>query len=93
MKSYFPFTDHIFITTSPDSTNLEKSKFENINFIMPPVDRGIECFDIYNLNPKNDLFYAMSHGVNRSILKPGTEDDRIKFLDILIKNRDNVVSY
>ena len=33
------------------------------------------------MNPKKDLFYAMSHGVNRGILKKGTEDNRVKFLD------------
>ena len=37
------------------------------------------------MNPKKDLFYAMSHGVNRAILKKGTEDERIKFLDRLVK--------
>ena len=37
------------------------------------------------MNPKKDLFYAMSHGVNRAILKKGTEDERIKFLDRLSK--------
>ena len=90
LKSYFPFTDHIFITTSPDSTNLEKSKFENINFIMPPVDRGIECFDIYNLNPKNDLFYAISHGVNRAKLKSGKLDNRLIFIKKLINKIKNI---
>ena len=37
------------------------------------------------MNPKKDFFYAMSHGVNRAILKKGTEDERIKFLDRLVK--------
>ena len=32
---------------------------------------------------KKDLFYAMSHGVNRATLKEGTEDERIIFLDKL----------
>tara|TARA_B100001250_G_scaffold368721_1_gene351620 strand:- start:17 stop:538 length:522 start_codon:yes stop_codon:yes gene_type:complete len=37
------------------------------------------------MNPKNDLFYAMSHGVNRATLKVGVEDERINFLDKLVK--------
>ena len=90
LKSYFPFTDHIFITTSPNSTNLENSKYKNIKFFMPPVDRGIECFDIYNLNPKNDLFYAISHGVNRAKLKYGKLDNRLKFIKKLINKIKNI---
>ena len=38
------------------------------------------------MKPKNDLFYAMSHGVNRATLKEGTEDERILFLNKLVKN-------
>ena len=36
------------------------------------------------MKPK-DLFYAMSHGVNRATLKEGVEDDRVLFLDKLVK--------
>ena len=39
----------------------------------------------YNMNPKKDLFYAMSHGVNRAVLKKGIEDNRVEFLDKLVK--------
>ena len=41
-------------------------------------------FDVFNLKPTKDLFYAMSHGVNRATLKEGTEYDRIIFLNKLI---------
>ena len=37
-----------------------------------------------------DLFYAMSHGVNRATLKKGKTDERINFLDRLIKKLDNI---
>ena len=50
-----------------------------------PVDKNIEFFNVYNLRPQKDLFYAMSHGVNRAILKEGVEDDRIIFLNNLVK--------
>ena len=83
IKLYADYVDHNFITTHP---SVIKNKINsNFHFFFVPVDKNIERFDVYKLRPKNDLFYAMSHGVNRSILKPGTEDDRIKFLDILIK--------
>ena len=36
-------------------------------------------------NPTKDLFYAMSHGVNRATLKRGKDDSRIHFLNNLIK--------
>ena len=42
------------------------------------------------MNPKNDFFYAMSHGVNRAKLKEGTEDSRIIFLNKLVKKISNV---
>ena len=42
------------------------------------------------MNPRKDLFYAMSHGVNRAILKEGIEDDRVKFLDKLVKKIPNI---
>jgi hypothetical protein len=55
-----------------------------------PVDKNIECFDVFNMKPKKDLFYAMSHGVNRAVLKKGTEDSRVHFLDMLIKKIPNI---
>ncbi len=88
IKLYADYVDHNFITTHP---SVIKNKINsNFHFFFAPVDKNIERFDVYKLRPKNDLFYAMSHGVNRSILKPGTEDDRIKFLDILIKKIPNI---
>tara|TARA_B110000914_G_scaffold178788_1_gene160660 strand:- start:8 stop:532 length:525 start_codon:yes stop_codon:yes gene_type:complete len=42
------------------------------------------------MKPKKDLFYAMSHGVNRAILKKGTEDNRVEFLDKLVKKISNI---
>ena len=44
------------------------------------------------MKPENDVFYAMSHGVNRAVLKDGTEDDRIIFLDKLI-NKIPTIKY
>ena len=41
------------------------------------------------MNPAKDLFYAMSHGVNRANLK-GKIDDRINFLNKLTNNLQNI---
>ena len=86
---YADYVDHNFITTHP---SVIKNKFNNKNFyfFFVPVDKNIERYDVYNLRPKNDLFYAMSHGVNRATLKQGTEDNRINFLDKLVKKIPNI---
>ena len=79
IKKFLSMVDHSFITTNPFALNSSIKNFENIHFFMTPVDRNIECFDVYNLKPKNDLFYAMSHGVNRAVLKKGKTDNRVIF--------------
>ena len=85
IKRYSDFVDHTFITTHPDELSKQDKSIKNIHFFFVPVDKNIEFFDVYKLNPQKDLFYAMSHGVNRAVLKEGTEDDRINFLNKLVK--------
>ena len=82
---YSNLVDHNFITTHP-STFKNKIDSDSIHFFFVPVDKNIERFDVFKMNPKKDLFYAMSHGVNRAVLKKGTEDNRVQFLDKLVKN-------
>jgi len=77
--------DHNFITTDPSVFYKQNKKIKNLHFIFIPVDENIECFDVFNLKPRKDLFYAMSHGVNRATLKKGKNDNRIHFLNSLIK--------
>ena len=89
LNLYSKIVDHNFITTHP-SILKNKTNYKNFNFFFVPVDRNIECFDVYKMRPKRDLFYAMSHGVNRAILKKGTEDNRIFFLDKLLKKIPNI---
>ncbi len=86
---YSSFVDHNFITTHP-SVIKNKINNNNFHFFFVPVDKNIERFEVYNMKPKKDLFYAMSHGVNRAILKEGTEDERIIFLDKLVKKIPNI---
>ena len=81
---YADYVDHNFITTHP-SVIKNKINNKNFHFFFVPVDKNIERYDVYKLRPKNDLFYAMSHGVNRATLKQGVEDNRINFLDKLVK--------
>ncbi|MBD1165646.1 glycosyltransferase [Pelagibacterales bacterium SAG-MED10] len=86
---YADYVDHNFITTHP-SVIKNKVNNKNFHFFFVPVDKNIERYDVYKLRPKNDLFYAMSHGVNRAKLKEGTEDDRINFLNKLVKKIPNI---
>ena len=86
---YSNFIDHNFITTHP-SVIKNKTNSDNFHFFFVPVDKNIERFNVFKLNPKNDLFYAMSHGVNRAVLKKGIEDNRVEFLDKLVKKIQHI---
>ena len=87
---YSDFVDHNFITTDPNVIKNKVNNKNNFHFFFVPVDKNVEKFDVYNLRPKKDLFYAMSHGVNRATLKQGIEDKRIIFLDKLVKKIPNI---
>ena len=84
LEFYSRISDHNFITTHPNHLTNKINKKENFHFFFVPVDKNIERYDVFNLKPKKDLFYAMSHGVNRAVLKEGVEDDRINFLNSLV---------
>ena len=90
LKKFIPIVNHSFITTNPSVLKFPKIKNESIHFFMTPVDENIECFDVFKLKPQNDVFYAMSHGVNRATLKEGKTDNRVNFLNKLIKKIDGI---
>ncbi len=87
---YSDIVNHNFITTHPSVLNKQTKFIKNLHFFFVPVDKNIECFDVFNLNPAMDLFYAMSHGVNRATLKKGKIDDRINFLNKLTGKLQNI---
>ena len=90
ISHYGELVDHNFITTDPNVFLRQNKKIKNLHFFFVPVDKNIECFDVYKLKPNKDLFYAMSHGVNRAILKRGKIDERINFLNKLIQKLENI---
>ena len=90
LKKFIPLVDHSFVTTNPSEINLTNAKKKNIHFFITPVDHNIECFNVFDLNPQNDIFYAMSHGVNRAKLKAGKIDERVKFLEKLISKINDI---
>ena len=84
------FMDMSFLTTSPDVLDF---KVNNSKYLPNPSDESFEVLNNYNLNPQNDLFFAMSHGVHRGILKKGKNDIREIFLDKLIKISDESIKF
>ena len=83
------YTDSNFCTTSPDVLDLPKNK--KIKYIPNPVDQSFEKLNIYSNNYLiNDVFFALSHGVHRGVLKKGKFDSREKFINKLIEITPNV---
>ena len=81
------YIDASFLTTDPASLNFDS---RNTYFIPNPTDISFETLNNYEKDTEYDLFFAMSHGVHRGILKNGKFDDREKFLKKLIKDNKNV---
>ena len=90
IMQYSKYVDHNFITTDPSILKNQNINLKNPHFFFVPVDKNIECLNVHTQNPVKDLFYAMSHGVNRATLKKGKSDSRIHFLDKLIKKLDGI---
>ena len=85
--------DKYFLTTHPDAikTKIPKKKC----LYMPvPVDPNIEYGEFYKVPKTNDLFFALSHGVNSGTLKANYIDERIHMINKLIKlSKDNLKFY
>ena len=83
------YVDCSFCTTSPDILRLPNNS--KIFYIPNPADESFEDLKVYeNKYFKNDVFFAMSHGVHRGNLKKGKFDKREKFIDKLIKKTPNI---
>jgi glycosyltransferase involved in cell wall biosynthesis len=81
--------DASFCTTDPSA--LKFSSKQNIFYIPNPVDESFESLHNYkHENFNNDVFFAMSHGVHRGILKRGKFDPRENFINKLIKKIPNI---
>ena len=81
--------DANFCTTDPKSLNFKNS---TPTYYMPNcVDPSLERLRNYeNSFFKNDVFFAMSHGVHRGILKKGKIDARENFIKKIIKLTPNI---
>ena len=89
LKTNFKYIDNFFISTHPDDVSKKNNRIR-YHFLPTPVDRNIEKLSIYNSNDFTyDVFFAMSHGVNRGIIKSGKKDERESFIKELIDlNKD-----
>ena len=79
--------DFTFLSSCP---SLLKNKINNSFFIPNPADKSFEILKNYETNCPNDVFFAMSHGVHRGILKDGKYDQREKYIKKLIRNNSKV---
>jgi len=81
------FLDATFLTTD---TSVLKNKIENSFFIPNPSDHSFEILRNYEKDCVNDVFFAMSHGVHRGILKRGKTDKREIFINKLINKNKKI---
>ena len=79
--------DANFITTDPNTIDF---KIKNSFFIPNPADESFETLKNYEEDCQNDVFFAMSHGVHRGVLKNGKFDDRESLLNRLLKRNKEI---
>jgi glycosyltransferase involved in cell wall biosynthesis len=90
LEKYNDYVDQYFVTT--DKNNIHASIPKNkLNFIPVPCSYASENLNLYQTrNHEFDIFYAVSHGVNRGKLKKNKTDERYNFLKLLMSRSDDV---
>ena len=90
LRTNFKYIDNFFISTHPDEVS-KKLKNIKYHFLPTPVDKNIEKLNVYNQETyTHDVFFAMSHGVNRGVVKSGKIDEREHFVKSLIDINKNL---
>ncbi|MBU3733900.1 MAG: glycosyltransferase, partial [Candidatus Fonsibacter sp.] len=90
IENYQNYVDQYFITTDKNNidTSIPKKK---LNFIPVPCSHLSENLNLYKTkNHEFDIFYAVSHGVNRGVLKKNKIDERYNFLKLLMSKSDDI---
>ena len=81
--------DANFCTSDPKKLNIKKEK--PIFYFPNPVDESFEKLkNDQKTYLNNDVFFAMSHGVHRGVLKKGKFDERELFIENLKKLTPNI---
>jgi glycosyltransferase involved in cell wall biosynthesis len=90
IEKYKNYVDQFFVTT--DKNNIHASIPKNkLNFIPVPCSYLSENLNLYKTrNHEFDLFYAVSHGVNRGVLKKNKTDERYNFLKLLMSKSEDL---
>jgi len=79
--------DATFLTSCP---SILSKKIDNSYFIPNPADHSFEILKNYEGVCKNDVFFAMSHGVHRGDLKKGKFDNREIFINKILKKNPEI---
>jgi len=91
VENYADTIDHFFFTTHPKM--VEACKKKNKYFLPIPCSDQFEDLEAYkNKYPFYDIFFALSHGVNRGNLKKGKIDEREDVLNFINKNINGINS-
>jgi hypothetical protein len=89
---YFKFIDHSFISTDIQTIQINKRDKKKVSYFPNPCDESIDNLKIDKiLNPIYDLFFAMSHGQHRGVLKKYYKDNREDFVNQLIPKIPNII--
>jgi len=90
IEKYKDYVDQYFVTT--DKNNVHASIPKNkLNFIPIPCSYVSENLNLHQTkNHEFDIFYAVSHGVNRGTLKKNKTDERYHFLKLLMTRSDDL---
>ncbi len=81
--------DATFLTTCPSVLKFLPNNQKNF-FIPNPSDLSFETLNNYENSCNVDVFFALSHGVHRGVLKMGKIDDRINFIQKLKEKTSDV---
>ena len=88
-KHKLDLMDANFCTSDPKSLKIKKNS--PIYYLPNPVDESFEVLkNDQNSYLNNDVFFAMSHGVHRGVLKRGKFDEREIFINKLKKLTPNI---
>ena len=91
-KDKINYLDSSFCTTDP--AELDIKNVSKVKFMPNPVDPSLDRFDNSTKNNlSHDIFFAMSHGVHRGVLKKGKFDNREVFLKKLIDIGKNQINF
>ena len=90
LEKYKSYIDNYFVTTDINyvDASLPKNK---LNFIPIPCSTLTENLNLFETKKHlYDIFYAISHGVNRGILKKNKHDVREAFIRNILNNSVNI---